>query len=152
MGEIEITRAEEADLGTILQIQYAAFREEAASFNDDSIEPLSQTKDDLLREFSYRVFLKAIHNGKIIGSVRVHLNGDTAHVGKLIVHPEAQNKGLGRRLLGAAEDWFPHTRCELNAAKRMNKNTKLYMDCGYVPFKEIQDESGRIFIYLEKHS
>ena len=150
MDDIEICRAEASDLDTILQVQYAAFREEAETFNDDLIEPLSQTKDDLLREFSYRVFLKAIHNGRIVGSVRAHLDGDTVYVAKLIVHPDYQNKGLGRRLLNAAESSFPHTRCELNAAKRMDKNSKLYMRCGYVPFKEVEDESGRVFIYMEK--
>lgn len=152
MDEIEIIKADETDLDAILQVQYAAFREEAEAFNDHSIEPLLQTKSDLLREFSYRVFLKAVQNGKIIGSVRVHTEGDTLHIGKLIVQPDYQNKGLGRRLLSAAESLFPHTRCELNAAKRMDKNTKLYMHCGYTPFKEVSDESGRIFIYMEKHS
>lgn len=152
MDEIEIIKAEETDLDTILQMQYAAFHEEAEAFSDYSIEPLSQTKDDLLREFSYRVFLKAVHNGRIIGSVRVHTNGDTLYIGKLIVQPDCQNKGLGRRLLCAAESLFPHIRCELNAAKRMDKNTKLYMHCGYTPFKEVKDKSGRIFIYMEKHS
>lgn len=152
MDEIEIIRAEETDLETILQIQYAAFREEAETLNDYSIEPLLQTKDDLLREFSYRVFLKAVHNGRIIGSVRVHMDSDTVYVGKLIVQPGYQNKGLGRQLLNTAERLFPHTRCELNAAKWMDKNTKLYMRCGYIPFKEVEDKSGRIFIYMEKHS
>lgn len=151
MDEIEIIRAEEADLAAILQIQYTAFRREAEVFNDYAIEPLLQTEADLLREFSYRVFLKAVHDGRLIGSVRVHNEGDTVYVGKLIVHPDHQNKGLGRRLLEAAEICFPNTRCELNAAKRMDKNTKLYMRCGYVPFKEVKDESGRIFIYMEKH-
>ena len=152
MGEIEIIRAEETDLDIILQMQYAAFREEAVSFSDYSIEPLLQTKDDLLREFSYRVFLKAVHNGSIIGSVRVHMDADTVYIGKLTVKPDYQNKGLGRRLLRAAENLFPHTRCELSSAKRMDKNTKLYLHCGYIPFKEVMDESGRIFIYMEKHS
>ncbi len=150
MDEIEINRADETDLNAILQIQYAAFREEAEAFNDFLIEPLSQTKADLSREFSYRVFLKAIHNGRIVGSVRVHMDGNTVYIGKLIVQPEYQNQGLGRRLLNVAEILFPHTRCELNVAKRMYKNIHLYMNCGYIPFKELNDESGRIFIYMEK--
>lgn len=149
MDEIEIIRAGESDLDTILQLQYAAFHDEAEAFNDYSIEPLSQTTDDLMHEYSYRIFLKAVYYGQIIGSVRVHTVGDTVHIGKLIVHPGYQNKGLGKRLLNAAECMFPHTRCELNAAKRMNKNIMLYTHCGYVAFKEIEDEFGRIFVYME---
>ena len=152
MGDIKIIKAENTDLDAILQLQYDAFREEAESFNDYSIEPLLQTKEDLIREFSYRTFLKAVFDGRIIGSVRVHKAYDTAYIGKLIVKPEYQNKGLGRQLLHAAENVFPHIRCELNAAKRMDKNTGLYMHCGYIPFKELEEESGRVFIYMEKYS
>ena len=152
MDVIEIIRANETDLDTILEIQYNAFREEAEAFNDYSIEPLAQTRDDLLREFTYRVILKAVQNGQIIGSVRVHLDGDVTYVGKLIVQPGYQNKGLGKRLLNAAENLFPHSRCELNVAKRMNKNITLYTRCGFIPFKEVEDEFGRSFIFMEKYS
>jgi len=150
MNDIEIVSAEETDLPTILQIQHIAFQEEAEAFNDYAIEPLLQTMDDLLREFSYRTFLKAVYYKKIIGSVRVHNDRDTVYIGKLMVHPDYQNQGLGRRLLRAAECLFPHARYELSVAKRMDKNTMLYTHCGYCQFKEVQDESGRIFIYMQK--
>ncbi|MCX7039004.1 MAG: GNAT family N-acetyltransferase, partial [Spirochaetes bacterium] len=48
--------------------------------------------------------------GKIVGSVRGRLEGETADIGWLIVHPYFWGRGIGTRLLGAIEECFPSAR------------------------------------------
>ena len=56
--------------------------------------PLLQTIEDIKSEYAYKTFLKAVDSGKIIGSVRANLQDGTCYIGKLIVHPDFQNREL----------------------------------------------------------
>lgn len=90
-----IVQAEEADLEAILELQRLAYQSEARLLNDFSIPPLMQTLEEMKEEFRNGVFLKAVDaGGRIVGSVRGTLRGDTLLIGKLMVHPECQGNGL----------------------------------------------------------
>ena len=74
-----IVQAEEADLEAILELQRLAYQGEARLLNDFSIPPLMQTLEEMKEEFRSGIFLKAVdEKGKIVGSVRGTLRGDTA--------------------------------------------------------------------------
>ena len=91
-----IVQAEEADLEAILELQRLAYQGEARLLNDFSIPPLMQTLEEMKEEFRSGIFLKAVdEKGKIVGSVRGTLRGDTLLIGKLMVHPEHQGSGRG---------------------------------------------------------
>ena len=64
-------------------------------------------------EFRVCVVLKAVMDGKIIGSVRAYENSGDVYIGKLMVQPGYQNKGIGKRLLQAIENEFEGKRFEL---------------------------------------
>ena len=86
-----IVQAEEADLEAILELQRLAYQGEARLLNDFSIPPLMQTLEEMKEEFSSGIFLKAVdEKGKIVGSVRGTLRGDTLLIGKLFT----SNKSL----------------------------------------------------------
>lgn len=88
----------------ILELQRLAYQSEARLLNDFSIPPLMQTLEEMREEFRNGVFLKAVDaGGRIVGSVRGTLRGDTLLIGKLMVHPERQGNGLGSRLLQELE-------------------------------------------------
>ena len=70
MSHLEITRASEEDAEIILHLQMHAYLSEAEIYNDYSILPLIQTLKEIREEFSQQVFLNAIEEGKIVGSVR----------------------------------------------------------------------------------
>ena len=147
---INIKKAQTEDMEAILQLQYAAYQSEAEIYNDFTIQPLTQTLDELIAEYHNSVILKAVRNGEIIGSVRAYAEGDTVYIGKLIVRPDCQGKGLGKRLLAAVEGKLHRKRFELFTGCKSDYNLRLYEKAGYTRFKEETDDAGIRFVYLEK--
>lgn len=94
-----IETANKDDLREILALQKLAYQSEAELYDDHSIPPLTQTIDGIEADFGSYLFLKAIINGRIAGSVRAYMNQATCLVGRLIVHPNLQNQGIGTKLL-----------------------------------------------------
>ncbi|MDR2146655.1 MAG: GNAT family N-acetyltransferase [Tannerella sp.] len=148
--EPEITGAKISDMAEILTLQQAAFQSEALIHGDFTIQPLTQTLDEIIAEYNQSMVLKAVEDGEIVGSVRAHVEGDTVHIAKLIVHPEHQGKGLGRQLLAAIEEKFPQKRYELYTACKSDRNLHLYETAGYTPFRRETDHAGIAFVHLEK--
>lgn len=148
-----IVKAEKSDLENILELQYLAYQSEAKLLSDFSIPPLKQTYDDLVQEYDKSLFLIAVdENGEIIGSVRAHIDGDTAFIGKLIVHPKRQGQGIGTKLLLAIEHECHAVRYELFTSDKSIRNIQLYERLGYVRFIEKKIASELTFIYLEKYA
>ena len=162
--EIEIEQASLEDSEIILRLQMQAYLSEAEIYNDYSIPPLIQSFNEIKQEFSQQVFLKAIQKQKqkqkgkependvaIIGSVRAYLEKETAYIGRLIVKPESQNKGLGTRLIYAIEQHFKSAkRYELFTGDKSIRNLHLYKKLGYHEFKRIHVNDQITMVYLEK--
>jgi len=147
---IKIRKARLEDMEAVLQLQYIAYQSEAAINNDFTIQPLMQTLDELIAEYNKGVILKAVRDGEIIGSVRAYADGDTVYIGKLIVHPNHQGKGLGKRLLAVIERNLSRKRYELFTSYKSDKNLHLYETAGYKRFREETNDAGIKFVYLEK--
>ena len=146
-----IKRALKTDLPDILLLQRLAFQEIADRYNDQKISPLVQTQSEILQEFTKRTFLKAIFEGKIIGSVRAHQEGDTCYVGRLIVHPHYQNQGIGTILMDEIENLFLNVkRFEIFTGERDNKNIYLYQKRGYNTFKSENINEKLTLLFMEK--
>jgi ribosomal protein S18 acetylase RimI-like enzyme len=146
-----LSKAELEDLEEILALQHLAYRSEAEIYGDFGIQPLRQTLDELRQEFETGLVLKATdETGKIIGSVRAYAEGNTTYIGKLIVAPNHQSKGLGKRLLQAAENAFPSQRYELHTGHKSAKNLAFYEKYGYARFKEEAGRPTLTLVYLEK--
>jgi ribosomal protein S18 acetylase RimI-like enzyme len=140
-----------SDLEEILALQKLAYLSEAEICNDFSIPPLLQTIEDIKSEYAYKTFLKAVDSGKIIGSVRANLQDGTCYIGKLIVHPDFQNRGIGTALMNSIENCFKGCkRYELFTGKKSVKNIYLYNKLGYRIFKEEKISEKLTFVYLEK--
>ena|SRR6476661_2662116 len=160
--EIEIKQASLEDAETILRLQMQAYLSEAEIYNDYSIPPLIQSFNDIKQEFLQQVFLKAIQKrnenekeveeeARIIGSVRAHLEKGTTYIGRLIVKPEYQNRGLGTRLLYAIEEHFKlANRYELFTGDKSARNLHLYKKLGYHEFKRIHVNDQITMVFLEK--
>ena len=71
-------------------------------------------------------------------------------IGKLIVHPNHQGKGIGTQLLYAIEQASAAPRYELFTSSKSEKNIRLYERVGYRKFAEKQVSPGLSFVYLEK--
>ena len=104
-------------------------------------------------EYEKGVILKAVDDcEKIIGSVRAYGGHETVHIGKLIVHPEYQKKGIGTALLREIEAVCLSTRYELFTSDKSQNNLRLYRKLGYQCFKEQEISPILRFVYLEKNN
>ena len=65
-----IESADPDDAEEILDMQKLAYISEAELYDDYSIPPLVQTRQDIRDEFGNHIFLKSVENGKVIGLVR----------------------------------------------------------------------------------
>lgn len=149
--DIDICQAQEEDLEAILKLQYLAYESEARLVGSNDIPPLKQTLAEVEAEYANGIFLKAVNNqGQIVGSVRGYVKAGTLYIGKLMVHPDWQRKGIGSRLLREIESVYPKLRCELFTGTLSEKNIKLYEGRGYVRFKTKVISPKLEFVYLEK--
>jgi ribosomal protein S18 acetylase RimI-like enzyme len=152
LGHLEITRASQEDAEIILHLQIHAYLSEAEIYNDYSIPPLIQTLKEIKQEFSWQVFLNAIEEGEIIGSVRAYLEKGTAYIGRLMVKPYSQNKGIGTKLMQAIEEYFTMAaRYELFTGHRSARNLYLYQKLGYREFKRLPVNDRIVLVFLEKY-
>ena len=146
-----IERATLKDAEEILALQKLAYQSEAALHGEYNIPPLTQTLEGLRTDFERQVFLKAIRQGRIVGSVRGYVSGDTCYVGRLIVHPDVQNRGLGTRLMAEIERTFCQAqRFELFTGHKSERNLYLYRKLGYRPFKQEKVSDALTLVFLEK--
>jgi len=147
-----IKRATRQDAAKILALQKLAYQSEAAIYNDYTIKPLIQTQDEIESEFEDYIFLKVTEGDFIIGSVRARLTkDDSCYIGRLIVHPNHQNQGIGKKLLEEVENIFKScSRFELTAGHRSQKNLNFYRKFGYAPYKAEKVTDKINLVYLEK--
>ena len=148
---ILIKKAQKEDLEKILELQYLAYQSEAKLFGNMDIPPLKQTIEELYNEFQKGTILKALDDiGGIIGSVRAYQENGTVYIGKLMVHPEMQRKGIGTKLLLEIEREYPNQRYELFTSTKSISNIRLYERLGYKIFKEETVSQELQFVYLQK--
>lgn len=150
MDNIEITKAETSDLEDILNLQRLSFQENAVRYNDNNISPLTQTLEELEEEAKTHIILKAVFDGKIIGSVRGCMVEDYAYLGRLFVHPDYQNRGIARMLMAAIEDEFNTDKFELVVGHLDDKNIALYRKLGFIAYKEEKISENLYFIHMKK--
>ncbi|MCC8022374.1 MAG: GNAT family N-acetyltransferase [Clostridiales bacterium] len=146
---IQILPAVKPDLEEILALQRAAYQSEAEIVGDPNIQPMVQSLESLREEYGQCTMLKAVADGRIIGSVRARVQSDGVHIGKLMVHPGWQNRGLGARLLAAAEALYPGRRYLLFTSGKSARNVYFYQKHGYRIVRSSND-SPEAFVFLEK--
>lgn len=149
--DMKITLADKNDAEEILALQKLAYLSEAAIYDDYLIPPLHQTLSETEAEFDTHTVLKAVRDERIIGSVRAHVRERTGYIGKLIVHPDHQNQGIGTRLMRAIEGRHNKVeRFELFTGQRSEKNLYLYQKLGYKSFKKQRITPKVALVYMEK--
>lgn len=150
-GESMIARATAEDLPTILELQRLAFREEAEHVGDMSIKPMSQTLEELRKEFERSVVLKYVLDGEIVASVRARMEGTTCHIARLIVRPDHWRQGIGRKMVAEVERIFAGAaRFELYTREDHLTTRPFYRSMGYEPFRTERHSDTLCFVHLFK--
>ncbi len=167
--------ADKSDAPEILALQKIAYQSEAELYGDDSLPAMHQTLHELEEDFERVpdrvaaltglqhaagnglpgaeriVFLKAVVNGKIIGSARGYALGDTAYVRRMIVHPYFRGRGIGRRLLKEIENAFPDVkRFEAKTGHQSKRNLFQLTQSGYKVFRTEPFTPHVNWVYLQK--
>jgi GNAT superfamily N-acetyltransferase len=146
-----IEKALVSDAEEILSLQKLSYISEAKIYDDFNIPPLHQSLEQVKSEFGSHVFLKALVDGKITGSVRASADNGVCTVFKLIVHPDFQNRGIGTSLVKEIEKVFSYCkRFEIFTGHKSERNLYLYQKLGYRIFKREKLTDKVDMVYLAK--
>jgi tRNA (guanine37-N1)-methyltransferase len=135
VGEWAIAPAALGDAGELLTLQRACWVQEAIA-NDDlhGIPPLHETLEDVRRELDRWSTWVVRSEGRLVGSVRGRLTDDGAwDIGRLMVAPDLQGRGLGRALLTHIQAVAPPaaTSYVLFTGARSTENIRMYKKAGF---------------------
>lgn len=135
-ADVEIAALGVRHAGEVLTLQRAAYVPEAQHYRDPDLPPLIQTLGELVEELdSPRVIgLGAWKDGRLVGSVRVRVDGAVGHLGRLVVVPDLQGTGIGSALLRACEEALPAAVAEIRlfTGAQSDPTIRLYERFGYV--------------------
>jgi GNAT superfamily N-acetyltransferase len=149
--KIEILPAQQPDAPEILSLQKRAFQSEAKRYDNFEIAPLKQTLEEIINDFNDYSFLKAISGEKIVGAVKFRKIENKCWVGRVIVEPGLQRKGIGTILLEKLEnvvsdvaEYFLYTGSD------SPDNIAFYKKSGYSPNGCYVEENGVKLIGMSK--
>jgi len=148
-AQIEVATVVDAE--AILALQRKAYQSEATLYQDWAIPPLVETLEDLQSGFGQMIVLKAVVAHVLAGSVRGTAKGSTCEVGRLIVDPIFQRRGIGTQLMHSLERLFPAVaRFELFTGSRSEANIRLYERLGYRVFRTQVLSPKLTLVFMQK--
>ena len=150
MPSIELRPLQPDAAGELLTLQRAAYVTEAQLYDDVRLPALVQTLDELVDELATSTCLAAVAGSRLVGAVRARERDGVLHVGRLAVVPDLQGRGIGTRLLLAAERMTRLARATLFTGARSTANLRLYRRHGYVDAHRETVRPGLEVVHLEK--
>jgi epoxyqueuosine reductase len=146
--------ANKGDLEEILALQKLSFTKESERLQDFTIAPMQQTLESITNEFTdprkAMIFLKIVQDRRIVGSVRAYDKDGTCYIGRLVIHPDYQRIGLGKRLMQAIETCYRGARFELFTALHNPGNVRFYENLGYRTYDTRKLTDKIQLVYMEK--
>ena len=150
MPPIELRALPPGAVGELLTLQRAAYVTEAQLYDDVRLPALVQTPDELADELAQSSCLAALAGSRLVGAVRTRERGGVLHVGRLVVAPDLQGRGIGTRLLLAAERSTTLPRAALLTGARSTADLRLYRRHGYVETAREPLRPGLELVHLVK--
>jgi ribosomal protein S18 acetylase RimI-like enzyme len=150
--EISIRDATPADATAIADLTRRAFAEQAALYEDDTLPPLGDTAGTVLAAMERGLVLVAEDpTGTIIGSVRGEIRGGYCLVGRLVVEPQLQGRGIGRALASTLEARFAEADSfEIFTGHRSAPALHLYESLGYTRERTERVHERLELVFLSK--
>ena len=117
-------------------LQRACWLSEAVANSTLDIPALSEDADEVRRGFAQWQTWVVRSGGRLVGSVRARASTETPgqwEIGRLMVAPDLQGRGIGRALLAYAEAAAPAgtRRLWINTGTRSAANLRRYRRAGY---------------------
>ena len=121
------------DAGELLTLQRACWVQEEQANPGVEIPPLHESIDDVRHWLTTWVTFVVRIDGRLVGAVRGRREGDTWDVGRIMVAPDLQGRGLGRFLLEHVEQAAPPdiTSYALFTGAKSVDNQRMYRKAGY---------------------
>ncbi len=152
MTGVEYRILEPEHAGEVLTVQRAAFVAEARVYGTTEIPPLVETLEEVRRELGATIMIGAFLAGRLIGAIRLTVEGPIGWISRVAVAPDQQGKGIGSDLLGAIEEAAPEQvrRFQLAAGMKSNANVNMYERRGYREFSRRVDSAGVELVVMGK--
>jgi tRNA (guanine37-N1)-methyltransferase len=133
---LDVRTARPADAAELAVLQRACWLSEAVANSTLDIPALSEDADEVRRGLDQWHTWVVRSGGRLVGSVRARVSADVPgqwEIGRLMVAPDLQGRGIGRALLGYAESAAPSgtSRFWVNAGSRSTANLRRYRRAGY---------------------
>jgi len=144
--------------GELLTLQRAAYVTEAQAHHDLDLPPLTQSFGELSSELSEPgVTAVGLRDeaDRLVAAVRFRVSSvepNVAELGRLVVAPDVQGRGLGSRLLTIVEEHLPAsvTDIRLFTGERSLGNLRLYARFGYEETHRTPTPGGYALVHLAK--
>ncbi len=110
LDDVEVRTARPADSGELMTLQRACWAQvmrENPDHPDVARDALTETLAEVRHWSSTGTVLVALSGGRLVGAVQGRLHDGTWDVGRLMVAPDIQGRGLGRMLLDRVEQAAP---------------------------------------------
>jgi len=149
---VVLRRAVEADAGELLTLQRAAYATTAQLYRDPFLPPLLETCKEVAEAIRSQIVLAAVDGHRIVGSIRVRVEGSVGHMGRLVVAPDREGAGVGIRLLKAIQDQAPPQvrRFELFTGALSTRHIALYWLLGFEEFDRRWSDEGIELVYMAR--
>jgi tRNA (guanine37-N1)-methyltransferase len=141
-----IERAVPADAAEIFTLQRACWLQEAMANERFDIPPLHETLDDVRSEIGRWDTYVVRRAGRLVAAVRGRLDGEVWDIGRLMVVPDLQGSGLGRRLLDFILAAAPEeaTSYGLVTGERSVRNHRFYKRAGFRLRRDLPAPPGAV--------
>ena len=153
-----VLRLTEADAGELLTLQRASYVTEAQAHDDLRLPPLTESLSEVraaLADSSTTTLGIREDRGRLVASIRITQSSGKrwAELGRFMVAPDLQGRGLGGRLLEAAEEHLPDfvAQVRLFTGEHSPANLRLYARHGYEEVGREQTSAGYAVVHLVKH-
>ena len=135
LSELQVRPAVPADAGEIYTLQRACWLQELEANPGTPIPALEEGLDDVRRSLEEWTTYVARDpaSGRLVGGVRGRVDHGEWDIGRIMVAPDLQGRGLGRELLSLIEGVAPHdvTGYVLFTGTGSLHNIRMYKKAGY---------------------
>ena len=148
---MKLIKATPLDIPALYNLQLLAFESEAEMIGSRDVPALMESREHHQADFVNWTTMKLVdEGGKIVGAIRYRPDGGLIDVGRLMVHPDYRRQGLAQQMLLEVDRACPNEIKELYTCTKSWINIRLYHKMGYVPVKEVTENSGLSFVYMQK--
>jgi tRNA (guanine37-N1)-methyltransferase len=148
VGEWDIVPAVRGDAGEILTLQRACWVQEALDNDTLEIPALHESLADVEASLDDWTYFVVRAEGRLVGAVRGKLEGEHWDIGRVMVAPDLQGRGLGRLLLEHIQTVAPAeaTSYVLFTGARSADNQRMYKKAGFSLRKDLPAPPGAVIL------